>query len=195
MSFISLPRAHQAQLEQLTGCRYATLVTLTAAVRAQLLKGRGRPFKHSVLVMVALSLMKLRLNLTVRALEALTGIDSVTVSRCVNRVPEALGALPLAGKAPGFLLVDTTSIRVATTQKNTYSGHKHQRCAKVQVIARRWPGRSGGGRRPGLGSRQDAVEPGARQPPAPAGPADAGRQGLRRRRWRGRAPGASAQAR
>ncbi len=49
---------------------------------------------------------------------------------------EALGALPLAGKAPGFLLVDTTSIRVATTQKNAYSGHKHQRCTKVQVIAR-----------------------------------------------------------
>jgi hypothetical protein len=98
--------------------------------------GTFAPFKHSVLVMLALSLMKLRLNLTLRALEALTGIDSVTVSRCVNRVLAALGTLPLAGKAAGgLLLVDPTSVRVATTQENAYCGYKHHRCAKVQVIA------------------------------------------------------------
>jgi hypothetical protein len=134
MSVISLPRAHQAQLEKLTGVRYATLLSPSKAVRAQLLKGRGRPFKHSVLVMLALALKKLRLNLSVRALEALTGIDSVTVSRCVLRVTAALGELPLA-QARGGLVVDSTHVRAATTERSAYSGYKHHRCAKVQLIA------------------------------------------------------------
>lgn len=140
MSFIQLSRVHQAQLEQLTGCTYATLIGLRRDITPHLkLNGRGRPFKHSVLVMLCLALMKLRLNLTVRALEALTGIDAVTVSRCVARVTAALGELPLAKRAlnnpMSMLLVDTTSSRVATTQLKAYSGYKHHRCAKVQVLS------------------------------------------------------------
>ena len=137
MNFFRMAKAHQCQLEQLTGCRYAVLVCLTAQVRSHLNKGRGRPFKHSVLVMTALALMKLRQSLTVRSMEALTGVDACTVARCVNRVIAALGALPLARKVLGArLIVDSTSIRVTTTRVDAYSGHKHHRCAKSQVLVR-----------------------------------------------------------
>jgi hypothetical protein len=100
------------------------------------LQRRGRPFQHSIAVMTTLALMKLRTNLTVRSMEALTGVDAVTVSRCVNRVVAVLGLLALAGKASGQLIVDTTSIRVASSSRKSYSGHKHQRCAKTQVLVR-----------------------------------------------------------
>jgi hypothetical protein len=58
--------------------------------------------------MTALALMNLRTHLTVRSIEALTGVDAVTVSRCVNRVVAVLGLLALTGKAIGHLVVDTT---------------------------------------------------------------------------------------
>lgn len=86
--------------------------------------------------MVGLVMMKLRHNLTGRALEALAGIDSVTLSRYVRKVTALLCTLPLRMHQPqGFLLVDTTSVRVGSTDRRSFSGHKHQRCAKVQVIA------------------------------------------------------------
>lgn len=138
MSTLRLANAHQSQLEQLTGCRYATLRSLVLQVKDHLQnkeQRRGRPFQNSVLVMTTLALMKLRQNLTVRSLQAITGIDAVTISRCVNRIILILGRRPLAAKTMGCLLVDTTSARVATTQLKAYSGYKHHRCAKLQVIA------------------------------------------------------------
>lgn len=87
--------------------------------------------------MLFVTLMKIRQNLTVRSMESITGMDAVTVSRCVNRVISVIGQLPLSTtNAAGLLVVDTSSIRVASTDKQSYSGHKHQRCAKVQVLAR-----------------------------------------------------------
>jgi hypothetical protein len=129
---------HQPQLEQLTGCRYAVLLELVLQVRKSLIQNRrGRPFNHSVLVMPVLALMKLRQSLTVRSMEALTGVDSVTVSRCVNRVVSVLELLPLAKKVlGGQLITDTSSMRIGTTGTDAYSGHKHQRCAKVQALVR-----------------------------------------------------------
>jgi hypothetical protein len=79
--------------------------------------------------------MKLRLSLSLRALQAFTGIHAVTISRYVNQVCHILGQMPLAACTQSTLLVDTTCCRVATTAHHTYSGHKHQRCAKVQVLA------------------------------------------------------------
>jgi hypothetical protein len=35
-----------------------------------------------------------------------------------------------------MLVVNTTSTRVATTEQRAYSGYKHHRCAKVQVVSR-----------------------------------------------------------
>ena len=79
--------------------------------------------------------MKLRLNVSVRTLEVLTGIDSVTASRCINRSLAFLGAIQFKTPSKGkVLVVDTTSTRVASTQDSHYSGHKHHKCVKVQVI-------------------------------------------------------------
>ena len=138
MRLLNISKAHQPQLEQLTGCRYAVLLSLAGEVREHLtVQRRGRPFKHSVLVMTVLALMKLRCSLSVRTMEALTAVDAVTVARCVNRVVAALSLLPLAAKVLGQrLIVDSTSVRVATTATDSYSGHKHQRCAKTQVLVR-----------------------------------------------------------
>jgi hypothetical protein len=135
---LNISKAHQPPLEQLTGCRYAVLISLAGQVRERLaVQRRGRPFKHSVLVMTVLALMKLRCNLSVRSMEALTAVDAVTVARCVNRVVAVFSQLPLAAKVRGpRLIVDSTSVRVATTSADSYSGHKHQRCAKTQVLVR-----------------------------------------------------------
>jgi len=130
-------KIHQPQIEQLTGCRYAVFMSLVQKIRDFLDVGRrGRPFAFGPSAMVFITLMKIRQNLTVRSMEAITGMDAVTVSRCINRVIAVIGNLPLAKKADGLLVVDTSSIRVATTDKESYSGHKHQKCAKVQVLAR-----------------------------------------------------------
>lgn len=133
MALLSPHKIHQPQIEQLTGCRYATLMHLARRVRAASC-ARGRPCLHGPLVMVFLALMKLKLNLSTRSLEAITGVDSVTLSRYVNRVSRVLGHVPLRSIPQGALLVDSTSCRVATTEAKSYSGHKHQRCAKVQVM-------------------------------------------------------------
>ena len=76
------------------------------------------------LAMVGLVMMKLRHNLTGRALEALAGINAVTLSRYVRRVTALLGTLPLCMRQPrGFLLVDTTSVRAGGTDHHSFSGH------------------------------------------------------------------------
>jgi hypothetical protein len=93
------------------------------------------PIKRSVFVMLAPAPMELRLTFSVRALEALTAPGSGTVSRCVSRVTSALGSLPLS-KAQGWLVVDSTRVRAATTELSACSGYKHPRCEKVQLIAR-----------------------------------------------------------
>ena len=137
MHSLNLSTLHQSHLEYLTGCRYAALMRLAVVAKQALFADRrGRPYRHGPLAMVGLVMMKLRHNLTGRALEALAGIDAVTLSRYVRKVTAFLGALPLrAQPAQGFLLVDTTSVRVGSTDRRSFSGHKHQRCAKVQVIA------------------------------------------------------------
>jgi hypothetical protein len=78
---LNLARAHQSHLEQLTGCRYGALRHLAAQLAPALRQARGRPYRHGALSMLVLGLMKLRLSLSVRALEALTGVDAVTLSR------------------------------------------------------------------------------------------------------------------
>ena len=134
---LNLSTLHQFHLEYLTGCRYAVLMHLVTVARQALFADRrGRLHRHGPLAMVGLVMVKLRHNLTGRALEALAGIDAVRLSRYVRKVAALLGALPLRMRQPqGFLLVDTTSVRVGSTDRRSFSGHKHQRCAKVQVIA------------------------------------------------------------
>lgn len=142
----------QSHLEYLTGCKYPTLRAIASVLKNTFFKGApGRPCRHGPLAMAGLVLMKMRHNLSGQAVEALTGVDAVTLSRYVHKVLEAVAQLPLSrSKAHGCLLVDSTSVRVRSRSRDSYSGHKHQRCAKVQVIVdeqgmachvgRSWPG-------------------------------------------------------
>ena len=133
----------QSHLEYLTGCKYPTLGAIASVLKNTFFKGApGRPCRHGPLAMAGLVLMKMRHNLSGQAVEALTGVDAVTLSRYVHKVLKAV--------AHGFLLVDSTSVRVRSRARDSYSGHKHQSCAKVQVISdergiachvgRSWPG-------------------------------------------------------
>lgn len=70
-------------------------------------------------------------------MQAITGIASATISRCVLRVAQALGEMPLAPLNRSVLIVDSTSARVASREAKAYSGYKHHRCAKVQVVTRK----------------------------------------------------------
>lgn len=81
---LNLQRLGHAQIEQLTGLRWAAVARAAELYRTSL-GSRGRPPIHGPLVTVVVALIKMRLGLSVRALEALTGVDSVTASRCVNR--------------------------------------------------------------------------------------------------------------
>ncbi|WP_245176220.1 transposase family protein [Cupriavidus sp. AcVe19-6a] len=69
-------------------------------------------------------------------MQALTGFSATTISRYVIGVAHGLCSLALAGTPPprSTLIVDSTSIRVACTESKAYSGYKHHRRAKVQVV-------------------------------------------------------------
>jgi len=116
----------------------ATLENLSQKLRGMFDRaGPGRPMKHGVFEALCLTLMKLRHNLTMRVMQALTGIHAVTISRYVLRVTKALGEFPLAtGNAGASLIVDSTNVRTACREQSAYSGYKHHRCAKVRVIVR-----------------------------------------------------------
>jgi DDE superfamily endonuclease len=133
MSRLNINKLHQSQIEQLTGLKYSCVYLIAQSFRSSL-ASRGRPHICGPLATVILSLIKLRANLTVRSMESITGIDSVTISRCVNRCIAFLSKLSFLRKSSKSLLIDSTSIRVATTSINSYYGHKHQRCSKVQLI-------------------------------------------------------------
>ena len=59
-----IAKMHESQLQHLTGCRYAVIVHLARVFKAAM-SGKGRPHQHGLLVTVVLSLMKLRLNVSV----------------------------------------------------------------------------------------------------------------------------------
>lgn len=96
---------------------------------------RGRPTKHSLRIQVIAAILKLRLNLTVRAIAALTGMPVATTARAIHRVVRCLAEGGLGQQSAQMLIVDTTSVRIGSSEVKAYSGHKHHRCAKVQVVA------------------------------------------------------------
>ena len=95
----------------------------------------GRPVTHPIDVQLRITLMKLRHNVTYRAIEAITGMDAVTASRIVRRVLRllSLGTMPMADP-PIFLVVDATISRIGTTLPRFYSGYKHHRGLKTQTV-------------------------------------------------------------
>lgn len=99
------------------------------------MRGRGRPPKHSLRIQIIAAILKLRINLTVRAIAALTGMPVATTARAIHRVIRWIADSGLGQHSTQMLIVDTTSVRIASSDIRAYSGHKHHRCAKVQVVA------------------------------------------------------------
>lgn len=99
--------------------------------------GPGRPCRYALDGQVLVLLVKLRLDLPYRALEVISGIDAVTASRMVKRMLERLRDVALTHRADtiAFYLVDTTTVRVRARQDQYYSGYKHHRGIKTQVLA------------------------------------------------------------
>lgn len=129
------PRRTLTQLfEHITGCRSAQIEVVVRCIASQV-RGRGRPPKHSLRIQAIATLLKLRLNLTVRAIAALTGMPVATTARAIHRVVRCLADAGLGQPSAQMLIVDTTSVRIGSSELKACSGHKHHRCAKVQVVA------------------------------------------------------------
>ena len=130
---LNFAKIHEASIAQLTGVSFVTFASLLS--RLVLTQQRGRPFKYSLKVHLILTRMKLRHNPDYRTLETLCGVDSVTASRMVIRV---VNALVLSKKLPNtggrWFIVDSTTVRVNGSGSKLYSGYKHHKGVKAQVL-------------------------------------------------------------
>lgn len=130
-------KMHAGELRQLTGCRYPVLVRLERLVTQSLGgKRRGPPFGRPTRDIVVAALAKLRGGDGYRTLAVYLGIPHVTLQRYTLLVCSVLSRqlASLPAEARQWLLVDTTSTRVRSTSAAHYSGYKHHRCVKVQVV-------------------------------------------------------------
>jgi hypothetical protein len=133
---MNLDYLHEEALRQLTGCPYSVLVRLKERLSALLCQPRvGRPFRHSVWTMLVATLVKMRSDTAYRTLALFLPIHFVTLQRTVNRICVLLAGMPLyQHTAHQFLIVDGTGTRVRSTDIANYSGHKHYKTRKVQMV-------------------------------------------------------------
>ena len=124
-----IDKLHAQSLYQLTGCRYPVLRELCKQIEANLPKrGLGRPFAHSLWTRLVLALAKLRGAQAYRTMEVCFGVAFVTIQRYTNRICELLADLSLFRRAQQhWLIVDSTSTRVRSTELKDYSGYKHHK--------------------------------------------------------------------
>jgi hypothetical protein len=138
MKTINFKRLHAQQLYQLTGCRYAVLIELNRQLALRLpdrKRSIGRPFKQPIWVRLILALVKLRGEEAYRSLEVYLGMPHVTLQRYTNRICEMLALLPLYRQTQHtFLMVDGTCTRVRSSAQDDYSGYKHHKNRKVQML-------------------------------------------------------------
>jgi hypothetical protein len=130
---------HAGQLLQLTGCRYATLIALLRQLESLLpKKSLGRPMEHSLWTRLIVTLIKLRSDVAYRSLEVFLEIPFVTLHRYANRIAEMLATLPLFKREDQvqttFLIVDGTCTRIRSSNVKDYSGYKHYKNKKVQMV-------------------------------------------------------------
>jgi len=94
-------RLHEAELAQLTGCRYPVIVLLESLLNKALRReGAGRPIKYSVRTMLMVTLMKLRGELAYRTLAVFLKISYATLQRYTHRVCEVLASLSANSLSP-----------------------------------------------------------------------------------------------
>jgi len=137
MMTVNFKHLHAKQLHQLTGCRYAVLRALEIALLPKPSSYRaGRPFAHPVWVQLIVALAKLRGEQAYRSMSVYWGIAYVTIQRYTNRICARLAQMPLYQKtAKQFLMVDGTCTRVRSSAQEDYSGYKHHKNRKVQLLA------------------------------------------------------------
>ena len=131
-----IDKLHAQSLYQLTGCRYPVLRELCRQIEAKLPeRGLGRPFAHTLWTRLVLALAKLRGAQAYRTMEVCFGVAFVTIQRYTNRICELLADLSLFRRAQQhWLIIDSTSTRVRSTELKDYSGYKHHKNHKVQMI-------------------------------------------------------------
>lgn len=127
---------NDADLKQLTGCDRAAILQLEVILRDALLgKRAGAPYRHSIRTMLVAALVKLRSGSAYRTISVHLGIPFVTLYRMTNLVCGILAKHPLfRPKDHDWLIVDVTCSRVRSTDTDDYSGYKHHRNRKVQVV-------------------------------------------------------------
>lgn len=123
-----------AQATSLTGCTKRVVRHLMQCCERPI--QLGRPFGYSLHTELVITLIKLRTNLSYRAIEVITGIDSVTASRMVRRILACLRIQPLLlhTRPCRYLIVDATHTRIGSSNIRYYSGYKHYRSVKTQVV-------------------------------------------------------------
>ena len=134
-----IAKMHEEQLRQLTGCRYSVIATLRMIVERKINgAGPGAPFRRSIMTMLVATLIRLRGGSPYRSLAVFLQIPYVTLRRYTNLVCALLADLPLAPDRQTadhtWLMVDSTCTRVRSAQASDYSGYKHHKNRKVQII-------------------------------------------------------------
>ena len=98
-------------------------------------KRAGAPYRHSIRNMLIAALIKLRSGSAYRTISIHLRIPFVTLFRIINLVCRIL-----AHHSPGksqdneWFIVDTTCTRIRSTEQGDYSGYKHHKNRKIQVV-------------------------------------------------------------
>ena len=131
-----LDKLHEEELRQLTGCDYRSLMRIKQALSPYFPMNKpGRPYKYSLWTMLIVTLIKLRGEAAYRSLQIFLRINFVTIHRYVNKICNLLADMTLFQEAHHrYLIVDGTCVRVRSDDSSNYSGYKHHKNRKVQVI-------------------------------------------------------------
>jgi hypothetical protein len=131
-------KIHASEIHQLTGVEYPVFVRLTAILEKSLVaKRRGAPFGRPVADMLLFALVKLRGGQAYRTLAVYWRVPPVSLHRYTMRVCRELGMVALTSAVDNsvrWFAVDTTSTRVRSSEAVCYSGDKHHKAYKVQLV-------------------------------------------------------------
>jgi hypothetical protein len=117
------------------GLRHERVRDVEARLRVHLSRsGRGRRLRGSARFLLLVTLMRLRTGMALRFIARLYRIDHVTLWRYCRDVTAFLAGRFDPTLAVGEMIVDSTSVWIASTAVRNYSGHKKRFVAKVQVL-------------------------------------------------------------
>lgn len=124
-------------LKSYTGLSYSTLFELFKQLKIALRNKQGRPFSCSTLLMLVLTLHRLKTNDPYRDFYLTLGIKKDTANRCFKFVTEWMANINLNTsnkEIPEHVAVDTTAILVRTTADGMFSPKHGKKVVKIQTI-------------------------------------------------------------